>query len=89
MIYSLFLLLFTHVIYSSHTTLLFDYITPNNCSNNTTYFDSLNLKCRNCNKDKIASVNHLRCICPSGFIQVSDGTCQKCEQGKCKFYFPL
>ncbi|VDM96302.1 unnamed protein product, partial [Onchocerca ochengi] len=79
MIFSFFFLLFTHVTYAS---LLFDYITPRNCSNTTAYFDLLNLQCRNCDNGTIASVDHLRCICPSGFIQLSDGTCQKCEQGK-------
>ncbi|KAL3995461.1 Meckelin (Transmembrane protein 67) family protein [Acanthocheilonema viteae] len=67
---------------STYTPLLFNYITPRNCSNFTTYFDSLNLQCRNCNKDKIASVNHFFCVCPKGFVQLSDGTCQKCEKGK-------
>ncbi|VIO94856.1 MGC26979 protein, putative [Brugia malayi] len=75
-------LFFTHVIYSAHVPLLFNYITPHNCSNTTAYFDSLNFQCRNCNGDSIASFNHLYCICPSGTIQISDGTCQKCQQGK-------
>uniref|UniRef100_A0A0R3RLE1 Meckelin n=1 Tax=Elaeophora elaphi TaxID=1147741 RepID=A0A0R3RLE1_9BILA len=82
MFYSLLFILVTHVIYSSHTSIIFDYNTPRNCSNFTAYFDSLNLQCRNCNSGTIASTNHLRCTCPKGFIYVSDGTCQKCEQGK-------
>ncbi|VDK88425.1 unnamed protein product [Litomosoides sigmodontis] len=83
MIYSLFLLLFTHAIYSTyHTQLLFDYITPRNCSNFTAYFDAVNLQCRNCVKNTIASGNHLHCLCPAGSIQISTDTCQKCEQGR-------
>ncbi|VDO53693.1 unnamed protein product [Brugia timori] len=89
MIDLLFPLFFTHVIYSAHVSLLFNYITPHNCSNTTAYFDSLNFQCRNCNGDSIASFNHLYCICPSGTIQISDGTCQKCQQGKCNFCFIL
>lgn len=81
-------LLFTHVIHSAYTPLLFDYINSHNCSSNiTTYFDSLNLQCRNCKSNRIATVNRLNCICPSGTIPVSDdGTCQKCQQGKCTFF---
>lgn len=69
-----------------HASLLFDYITPHNCSNFNAYFDSLNLQCHNCDNGTVTSVDHLHCICPTGTIQVAGGTCQKCEPAsKCDF----